>query len=474
MAPKTTAQPGNTPAKHLAAARMLVRQRAPYFTTAILRFRFVEVEKALRDLPPPFGLPTAGMSAGGTFYYNPDFILSLSLADLAGVILHETLHFVRNDAKKFPTCKAPDLAVLANIACDCANNDDLVEAKWSLPGRPLTEEEFKEDAHVEGIFWVPASVGEKNGRTAEVYFEALRKRPHKPCKTRSTFGTCSQCKDDGSPRQESACGGVAGNPHPNEEKFAPGSGAGNEKPKDAPEDGGGEMSEQEQERLRAAVAKAVQSHVKQNGRGSAPSDLSRWADEKLQPPRIPWQQKLARAARRAVAKAAGAQDYSFGKPSRRQAGVGHGPGRPRLPALHGYTPSIAVVIDTSGSMGSGQLAEAMSETAGILRTCHAGVTFCAIDCRLGDVKKVKTWQEAARNLKGGGGTDMAPAFKALREQRDPPSIVVCITDGMIGNPGPSPEPQMKVIWVLVGSRYLNDVKAFGEVIVVDDLKKEAA
>ena len=68
------------------------------------------------------------------------------------------------------------------------------------------------------------------------------------------------------------------------------------------------------------------------------------ADYALAPPVVPWQAVFARAARKAVAFKRGADTRRYDAPSRRQAGLGYGPGCAVLPRLRGIVPSVAVTL----------------------------------------------------------------------------------------------------------------------------------
>lgn len=433
-----------SPKVKIMAARGAAISRVPYFRAAMLRVQFAEV--AAEDLP----YPTMAMSPGGVIYYCVEFVQKTPTAQLASVLVHELMHFLQAHHTRFKSlidmCIAnedSELRTLLNIAEDCEINDDLTAMGWSLPADCAFPQKYDLEP----------------GKTAEQYLLELRKNQTAAPKQPKTGN--------------GQCGGAAGHGHDVEKRFAPG-----DKPGSAgksPATGSGElqkptgMSEGEVERLRAQVARDVNAHAQQQGggRGTIPQGIARWAADHIKPPKVPWRQKLARATRRALEVASGMQDYRYDGISRRQSGLGHGPNAPRLPRLRGYLPRIAVVVDTSGSMSNAQLGLAISETSGILRAAGAAVTFCAIDTALHDApKQVRNWQEAAASMKGGGGTDMRPAFEALRMMKNRPNVVICATDGMIGDPGPEPT-WCRVIWLLVGSKYTHDVSKFGEIIEVD-------
>ncbi|MEV4077512.1 hypothetical protein ACGFJC_07315 [Nonomuraea fuscirosea] len=56
-------------------------------------------------------------------------------------------------------------------------------------------------------------------------------------------------------------------------------------------------------------------------------------------------------------------DYTYHRPSRRTAALRGGV----LPSLRRPLPVVAIVIDTSGSMGEDHLATALAEVTGVLR-----------------------------------------------------------------------------------------------------------
>jgi predicted metal-dependent peptidase len=202
------------------------------------------------------------------------------------------------------------------------------------------------------------------------------------------------------------------------------------------------------ERVRKQVAEAVK-QAAQKGQGSVPGGWARWADETLEPAKVRWQDKLSRSVRNAMAYRAGAVDTTYKKLSRRQWGCGVGAGKPMMAALHAPKPNIAVVVDTSGSMGDAEVMVALREGKGIMDAAGAKVTFVACDARVHSLKVVRDWKEMAALLKGGGGTDFRPAFEALAKSTPRPDIIVFVTDGHGTAPAVAPMG-VKVIWVLVG------------------------
>ena len=118
-----------------------------------------------------------------------------------------------------------------------------------------------------------------------------------------------------------------------------------------------------------------------------------------------------------------------------------------MPGRIKYTPEIWVVVDTSGSMFNGTDGDnVLSEISGILLklgkvrvvTCDTRVTFD------GWISSVDQFKQKAR---GGGGTELTPAFQRLAESNVSGRVIVCLTDGGLGQPSPVHLSQ-NTIWLL--------------------------
>ncbi|XVV17658.1 vWA domain-containing protein [Actinoplanes sp. CA-131856] len=163
-------------------------------------------------------------------------------------------------------------------------------------------------------------------------------------------------------------------------------------------------------------------------------------------PTVDWRRALAGAVREAAAWAAGTVDYTYQRPSRRGAAV------PRvvLPSLRRPMPRVAVVVDTSGSMGDEELQAVLGEVAGILRAVGIGrerVAVLACDADVHAVRRVASVGEVT--LEGGGGTDMRVGIEQALQVPQRPHIVIVLTDGHTPWPGAAPG-QARVVAGLVG------------------------
>lgn len=164
-------------------------------------------------------------------------------------------------------------------------------------------------------------------------------------------------------------------------------------------------------------------------------------------PQVPWQKLFRRLLTNAGERAAGCRDHTFAKVSRRE------PARSDLLASSPIDRKIRarIIVDTSGSMGTDDLDQALSEINAILRTsnfrdstevgsCDSAVHSCE---RVFKASKVK--------LVGGGGTDMSVPLNALRTERAAtrPHVLIIITDGI--TPWPA-RPVVGVTCIVVLTR----------------------
>lgn len=405
-------------------------------------------------------ITTLAVTSNGILLWNPEFFARESIEVLTFAIVHEAMHVA---LKHFDRAKAlgidmrPDAedgdAALANWAQDACINAQCVKAGHKVPDWAMTPAQpsprwFGAPAQPDGLVW------EQRYRLLKEHRQERRKQ-----------GKSGPGAGGGGSSQQQAgggwCGSCAGHPVPGEAPIG------------APDKDG--RSEAEMERMRKSTAEAVKKFGEKY-RGEIPADLDRWADTVLAPPRIPWREKLARTVRGAVAFKSGACDYTYSRISRRQAGLGFGIGRPVVPALHQPLPDVGVVLDTSGSMGEDDLAAAASELAGVLQAVGAAVTVIACDAEIHGVRECKTIKDAVSLFKGGGGTSMTPAMAYLAKKKSPPSVVIIMTDGHIGDGYRTPEPNYKVVWCVIGKHGNTKPCPYGQVVQVDesDAEKEAA
>lgn len=397
----------------LGYARHKVRRIMPYLTPAL---------EMLTPVPAPWLPASMGISRDGKLYWHPLYWEDIGEDDGIHGVSHEIMHIILKTVDRAEE-NAFD-AFIANVAHDIIINAMLREA-----GIPSEGEWAK------GLMW-PERFGLEpdchNHMTFEqVYAHVVKNPPPMPQWPNGKLGRPG----------EGWCGSGAGMPLDGEPT-----------PQKTKKDSHGYRgrSEADLERMRKAVAEAVQREAGK-GRGNVPAGMELWADAALGPPKVRWQDKVKRVSRGAIAYRPGAVIETYTVVGHMQAGLGFGEGAPRVPGFYTPSPSVLYVIDTSGSMLGGELELALRETSGVFS--QLGVT--DIDCvscdmEIGGTGKARSWQEVARQLKGGGGTSFIPPFEYVQKLAKKPDLMIFATDGW--GPAPAePPPGITVIWLLVGA-----------------------
>lgn len=309
--------------------------------------------------------------------------------------------------------------------CDACINDDLEAAGFKLLHYDSTTKKL----------------GLQANKTAEHQYEELKKRGTQSKKTGNGTVIC--------------CGSGSGHSFEKESNMIPA-------------DHPAHRTPSEVERTRRATAEAIVSHAK--GRGSVPGGWREWAELTMEPPKVPWQNKLARIGRNKAATKLGDVDYVYSGLSHLQGGLGFGEGVPILPVLRAPELEVIVAFDTSGSMGRKELSDGGTESIEIMKQCGGRVTMIACDCMVHKFEECRSIDDICSLLKaGGGGTSFIPVFEEVEKRRKKPDIIVFVTDG--DGIAPAEPPPYDVIWLLVGAHRRQPSfvggKPWGEIIEVD-------
>ncbi|MDX2553080.1 vWA domain-containing protein [Streptomyces stelliscabiei] len=365
----------------LYAARLQAARARPYLASALFALHVVECRR----------VPTMGVDRYWRCYVSPDFVDRRPVEELAGVWVHEVSHLLRDHhgrsdrVAKERGLSGPGERLRMNIAADCEINDDAF-------GDGLVKPEGAVD---------PASLRLPEGQLMEDYLRRFQLGP------RTGEFAWLDC----------------------------GSGAdGLEREWELGADGAHGLSEQERDAVRFRVARGI------TGRpGSASAGWKRWAEEAFHPPQ-PWRELLGAAVRSAASAPGAGEDYSYGRPSRRSAGV---PGTV-LPSLRRRPPHVSVIIDTSGSVSDAELGSALLEVAAISRAvggrrdlvtvvpCDAAARIAHPLCKAEGIP-----------LLGGGGTNLRAGFTRALRSHPRPDVIVALTDGQ--TPWPASRPPCRTV-----------------------------
>jgi predicted metal-dependent peptidase len=377
------AQSGTEPLDHtrLAAARLRAAELQPFLAVAMYALTPIADDSR----------PTFGVDDRWRLYVNPGKLKTWTVLEVAGVLLHEVSHVIRDHAGRARTIAvSSELASQVwNIAADAEINDDLLEAGVVLPDKPVT----------------PGLLGMPRQMVAEFYYRRPRKAPQQPP---------SEC-DCGS-----GCHGQS-NTQEAPTQLQPG------------------LSEVEALLLRRRMAEEIMK-IASKQPGSVGGGWERWAAARLRP-QIDWRKVLSAKIRSSTAAVAGAVDYSYSRPPRRRV--------PRvvLPSLRQPLPRVAVIVDTSGSVTDENLAAAWSEVHGCLRALGIRRDLLTVYAADTEVHKLTGPLTKRAALTGGGGTDMATAIEMVASMNPPADLAVVITDGL--TPWPHARPSCHVIVCLL-------------------------
>ena len=136
------------------------------------------------------------------------------------------------------------------------------------------------------------------------------------------------------------------------------------------------------------------------------------------------------------------RDYSWSLPNRRFVDGGL-----YLPSIRSEgIGTVAVIVDTSGSLPAGTLAEFWAEVRGIAAELQPErVVLLQVDAALQDAAEYADDLPDEIALRGRGGTDFRPGFAWLDEQGMRPGVCLYLTD-MECSSYPETEPGYPVVW----------------------------
>jgi predicted metal-dependent peptidase len=402
--PSRPSAPASLNLPKLLAARYRAARARPYLSVALYAMTVVSSPSVL----------TMGVDRYWRCYVSPAFVEATPVEELAGVWLHEVAHLLREHharsrrlfeqsgadvAAGRPPLLDPDHPererLRLNLAMDCEINDELCVG--------LDRKDVR----------LPK--GAVSQRTLNIPIEFLFEQYLHRISADYSAGLfawvdCGSGAHDGQPPWELDGTGA----HP----LSPGQAAA----------------------VRYRVAEQIH-----RSQGEVPLGWKRWADE-ITEPKQDWRRLLHAALRNSVAQASGAVDYTYQRPGRRGAALA---GTVVLPSLRKPLPTIAIVIDTSGSVADAELGVALSETAGILKAVGKGGNRISVYSCDADVHTAQGVCDAAQiTLVGGGGTDLRHGIARAQAVRPRPDVTVVLTDGH--TPWPEQRPSGRVIVGLLG------------------------
>lgn len=459
---------------------------------------------------------------GRHLFFNADFVLQMTDAELTGVIVHEVEHCALGHHARLGN---RDLDRF-NRAADYAINPGIIRAGFSLPAGVLNRADF-DGLGAEEIYSIlsredgqqqaqqqQGQQGQQAGQQGNGQGDAGNGQAGQPTgqQGQSSAGPGAGQPGSGQPSpgagQPGGGAAGAGQPDPNAAGAGagaggpgspgpgtdtagggqPGPGAGNPAPgtgNGQPMPGAGQPGQSGQpgpvapgtygmggimpaasaaeaaaelDRWQVLARQAV-NVAKAHNAGTVPGYLESLVSE-LNAPRVDFRELLAQFIDSRTA-----WDYSFSRPNRRfvHAGV-YLPGT----APDGFD-HLVFVVDTSGSITQPMIDDAAAEIAGAMETGKvARVTVLMADTAVRHVYEFEKGADIELTMAGGGGTRFGDSFRWIDREAPDASAVIYLTDLVTSDFGE--DPGCPVLWATFGdSRRFPELAAkvpFGEPVYI--------
>ena len=405
----------------LAAARTRLILDKPFLGSLVLRLPLRAADAGW--------CPTTATDARA-FYFNPEYIAALSLAETQFMLAHEALHCALSHFAR----RQHRVRHKWDLACDYAINPLLIDEGLKPPPNALI---------------MPAYLG----MTAEEIYPLIDDNDQSETLDTHAYDQDSDSQQgsqgqelserdlaNGSRARESG-EGERGGMGQGESQQAEADDSNGQRP--APSDGQSapppltpdereQLRVQWQQRLAGAAQQAMQA-------GKLGGELRRLIDHLLQP-QLPWRSLLAR-----YLSALARDDYSYARPSRRE-------GDFILPRLRSDQLDLVIGLDTSGSIRDAEIEEFIAEIDALKGQLRARVTLLPCDAALspGAPFEFEPWERFHRpeQLHGQGGTSFLPVFDWLAARDHQPDLLLYFTDAQ--GAFPPAAPAFPVLWLVKG------------------------
>jgi predicted metal-dependent peptidase len=358
----------------LTTARVGLLLKAPFFGNMATRMQMVESSE---------WCPTAATN-GRTFFYNRDFVNSLTVKQLEFLFGHEILHCAFDHMTRVGSRDRQ----LSNIAMDYAVNQILVDERI---GEKITQVNICYDPKYRGMAW------------EEIYDELYEKA--EKISMEDLLAQLGDVLDEHLKEEEGAGEG---------DKEGEGDAKGKGRPR---------ISKEDAQRIRDEIKEAMIQSAAAAGAGKIPAAIQRMIKDMTEP-KITWRELVQQEIQSIVR-----NDYSFQRVNRKSMHSGA-----ILPGMkEATTIDIAIAIDMSGSIGVDDAAVFLGEVKGILDQYEDfKINLWCFDTEIYNHKEIS--QDNAHELEeyepmGCGGTDFEVNWEFMKENGIHPKKFIMFTDG---------------------------------------------
>ena len=178
-------------------------------------------------------------------------------------------------------------------------------------------------------------------------------------------------------------------------------------------------------------------------RGSGSASAKRLVEQSI-PAKIDPRKLLRLAVARHLASTqSGPGTSSYRRPARRQP-----IGDTLRPRSIRRCPRVAVIVDTSGSMGRNELATGLGLISQVLGSIGNSDGIRVISGDVGACTDAKVFRPDQVHLAGGGGTDMGAIIEEVAASKQPCDLAIVVTDGY--TPWPDKRQPFPVVACITG------------------------
>lgn len=365
----------NDAIEKLITARVGLLLRQPFFGNLATRLQLVDASD---------WCPTAATD-GRKFYYNIDFVKSLSAKQVEFLFGHETLHNVFDHL----TRRVDRDPKFFNYACDFAVNQILVDERI---GERIDQVKICYDSKY-------------RGKSAEEIYDDLMKNV-KQMSADEFLKMVGELLDDHGDWDQDG--------EPGEGEGGDGDKEGNGRPR---------YSKEELKQIRDEIKEAMVAAAQAAGAGRIPAGVARFLSD-LTEPKMDWRQLLRMNIQSMVR-----SNYSFMRPSRKGWHTGA-----ILPGMmNDETIDVCIGIDMSGSIGDKQAKDFITEVKGIMDEYQDyNIQLWCFDTQVYNYAKFTADNGndlMEYEVKGGGGTDFDVNYDFMKENGIEPKKFIMFTDG---------------------------------------------
>jgi predicted metal-dependent peptidase len=377
-------------------------------------------------------IPTMAVDQKWRLYWNREFVDSRTKDDLEFVVAHEVTHLVQgHPARGSRVIRHKSQQVTWNVAADYAVNSMLAAEGYALPSYVLN----------------PVNDGFEAELTVEEYYRALAKEQEANPADDGPPGSLDGADCNGNPMH--AGSGSDGQQRPWESSLddsslaEPEQGQGSDA---STEELSGGVDSHEAEAIQQAVAEAIEKAGYANGSAGRRRIVDATKPIKTDPRKL-----LAHAIRSHISKCeSGPGSSTYRRPSRRPSLAGE-----IRPKSVRPTPSIAIIVDTSGSMTPRELETALSVIAGVLGSIRNSDGIRVVTGDTEACVSTRAFRPDQVSFAGGGGTDMGAIIDSLSETRERLDLIIVVTDG--DTPWTDRRPRCPVVVALTRSNRASSV-----------------